>query len=110
MRFRTTLEQAGKTATGFEVPSTVVEGLGAGKRPAVRVTINGFTYRSTVAVMGSDCSEEQATLIFGRVDFDGRIWIMSDGDEGGGQRQPNLIVPGEHGLRVRRTSGLRAAA
>lgn len=52
MRFRTTLEQAGKTATGFEVPSTVVEGLGAGKRPAVRITINGFTYRNTVASMG----------------------------------------------------------
>ena len=51
MRFRTTVEQAGKTATGIEVPSTVVEGLGAGKRPAVRVTINGFTYRSTVASM-----------------------------------------------------------
>jgi hypothetical protein len=52
VRFRTTLEQAGKTATGFEVPSTVVEGLGAGKRPAVRVTINGFTYRNTIASMG----------------------------------------------------------
>jgi hypothetical protein len=51
VRFRTTIEQAGKTATGIEVPSTVVEGLGAGKRPAVRVTINGFTYRSTVASM-----------------------------------------------------------
>ncbi|MGI8617446.1 MAG: YdeI/OmpD-associated family protein [Actinomycetota bacterium] len=52
MRFRTTLEQAGKTATGFEVPSIVVEGLGAGKRPPVRVTIKGHTYRSTVASMG----------------------------------------------------------
>ena len=52
MRFRTTVEQTGKTATGIEVPSTVVAGLGAGKRPAVRVTINGFTYRSTVASMG----------------------------------------------------------
>ena len=51
MRFRTTVEQSGKTATGIEVPSTVVEGLGAGKRPPVRVTINGFTYRSTVASM-----------------------------------------------------------
>ena len=51
MRFRTTLEQAGKTATGFEVPSTVVAGLGAGKRPAVRVTINGFTYRNTIVSM-----------------------------------------------------------
>ena len=52
MRFRATVERSGKTATGVEVPSTVVERLGAGKRPAVRVTINGFTYRSTIASMG----------------------------------------------------------
>jgi hypothetical protein len=52
MRFRATLELHGKTATGFEVPPKVVEGLGAGKRPPVRVTINGYTYRNTVAVMG----------------------------------------------------------
>ena len=52
MRFRTTILQSGKTATGIEVPPEVVEALGAGKRPAVSVTINGFTYRSTIAVMG----------------------------------------------------------
>jgi hypothetical protein len=52
MRFRTTILQGGKTATGIQVPDEVVEALGSGKRPAVRVTINGFTYRSTVAVMG----------------------------------------------------------
>jgi hypothetical protein len=53
MEFRTTLLQSGKTATGIEVPADVVEALGAGKRPPVRVTINGrHTYRSTVAVMG----------------------------------------------------------
>ncbi|MEV5896161.1 YdeI/OmpD-associated family protein [Nonomuraea fuscirosea] len=52
MRFRTTIELAGKTATGFEVPAAVVEEFGAGKRPAVTVTINGHTYRSTVAPMG----------------------------------------------------------
>jgi hypothetical protein len=52
VRFRATLEQSGKTATGVEVPSTVVEGLGAGKRPAVRVTINGHSYRSSIASMG----------------------------------------------------------
>ncbi|MEP6696051.1 MAG: YdeI/OmpD-associated family protein [Pseudonocardiales bacterium] len=51
-RFRTTLKLAGKTATGIEVPLEVVAGLGAGKRPPVRVTIAGHTYRSTVAVMG----------------------------------------------------------
>src|SRR5512147_1150206 len=52
MRIRAVLELHGKTATGFEVPAEVVEALGAGKRPPVRVTINGFTYRSSVAVMG----------------------------------------------------------
>jgi len=52
MRFRAEILLAGRTATGIEVPADVVEALGAGKRPPVRVTINGFTYRSTVAVMG----------------------------------------------------------
>jgi len=52
MKFRTTIKQGGKTATGIRVPDEIVEGLGSGKRPAVRVTINGFTYRSTVAVLG----------------------------------------------------------
>jgi hypothetical protein len=51
--FRATLELGGKTATGIQVPDDVVAALGAGRRPAVRVTINGgYTYRSTVAVMG----------------------------------------------------------
>jgi hypothetical protein len=51
MRFRTTILQAGKTATGIEIPDKIVEGLGSGKRPPVKVTINGYTYRNTVAVM-----------------------------------------------------------
>jgi hypothetical protein len=51
MRFRATIELGGKTATGIRVPEEIVAGLGAGKRPAVRVTINGHTYRSTVAPM-----------------------------------------------------------
>lgn len=52
MRFRTTLVLGGKTATGMVIPPEVVESLGSGKRPPVRVTLNGYTYRSTVAVMG----------------------------------------------------------
>ena len=52
MRFRTTIQQSGRTATGIEVPEQVVEALGSGRRPAVKVTINGYTYRSTVAVLG----------------------------------------------------------
>ncbi|HEX9609968.1 MAG TPA: YdeI/OmpD-associated family protein [Candidatus Limnocylindria bacterium] len=52
MRFRTTIEQSGKTATGIRIPAEVMVALGSGKRPSVRVTINGFTYRSSVAVLG----------------------------------------------------------
>ena len=54
MRFRTTIDLAGKTATGFRVPADMVAALGKGKRPPVRVTINGRTYRSTVAVYGDE--------------------------------------------------------
>ena len=49
--FRTTLLAAGKTATGIVVPDEIVERLASGKRPPVKVTIRGYTYRSTVAVM-----------------------------------------------------------
>jgi hypothetical protein len=52
MRFRTNLLATGKNAAGMVVPAKVVEALGSSKRPPVRVTINGHTYRSSVAVMG----------------------------------------------------------
>ena len=51
-RFRATILQTGKSTMGFEIPPEVVESLGAGRRPPVTVTINGYTYRNTVAVMG----------------------------------------------------------
>ncbi len=50
--FRAVVEQAGRTATGIEVPAEVVEALASGKKPAVKVTINGFTYQSTLGSMG----------------------------------------------------------
>jgi len=52
VRFRSTVELGGRTATGLRVPAEVVDALGAGKKPAVRVTIGGHTYRSTVATRG----------------------------------------------------------
>jgi hypothetical protein len=52
VRFRATLQTNGKTATGIEVPPTVVEALGGGKRPPVRITLQEHTYRTTVAKMG----------------------------------------------------------
>jgi hypothetical protein len=52
MRFRTTILQGGKTATGIEVPEEIVTALGSGKRAKVKVTINGYTYRNSVAPLG----------------------------------------------------------
>ena len=50
--FRATIQQTGKTACGIEVPEAVVTALGGSKRPPVVVTLDHYTYRSTVAPMG----------------------------------------------------------
>jgi hypothetical protein len=52
MRFRTTVERGGKTATGLPVPDAVVSALAAGNRPPVQIRIGDHTYRTTVASMG----------------------------------------------------------
>lgn len=52
MKFQAEVLSSGKTATGIQVPDEVVAALGAGKRPPVRATVNGYTYRNTVASMG----------------------------------------------------------
>ncbi len=49
--FTTTLFQSGNNV-GIEVPPDVVESFGAGKRVPVQVTIAGYSYASTIAVMG----------------------------------------------------------
>jgi hypothetical protein len=52
MKFPATVLLSGKTATGIQVPDDVMAALGPSRRPAVRVTLNGYTYRTTVASMG----------------------------------------------------------
>ena len=55
MKFTTTLLQGErKNVVGIVVPTAIVEALGDGKRAPVKVTINGYTYRNTLAVMGGD--------------------------------------------------------
>jgi len=49
--FDTTVTASGNT-TGIVVPAEVIEHLGAGKRPAVLVDVNGYEYRSTVGIVG----------------------------------------------------------
>jgi hypothetical protein len=51
MKFRATLELGGKTATGITVPSEVLDALGGSKRPAVRVSLGAYSYRTTVGSM-----------------------------------------------------------
>lgn len=50
--FTTTIEQAGKTATGMVVPPEAVAALGSQRQPLVRVALGAHTYRSKVAVRG----------------------------------------------------------
>jgi hypothetical protein len=52
MKFRAIIQLDGKTATGIRVPDEVVASLGSSKRPAVRVTIKDYSYRSSVASVG----------------------------------------------------------
>jgi hypothetical protein len=50
MKFKTKMTASGNN-TGIEVPAKVIEGLGGSKRPALKVTVNGYTYRTTVGFM-----------------------------------------------------------
>ena len=51
VRYRGTMQLSGRN-TGILVPPDVLEALGGGKRPAVRVVVNGYAYTSTVGSMG----------------------------------------------------------
>jgi hypothetical protein len=48
----TVLKDSVKSATGIQVPPEIIAGLGAGNKPKVKISLNGYTYRSTVAVLG----------------------------------------------------------
>ena len=52
MDFTTELEATGGKTTWFVVPDAVVDALGAGRRPKVAVTVNGHTWRTSIAPMG----------------------------------------------------------
>jgi len=54
MRFTTTVRQNSKTATGIRVPDEVMAALNAGKAPKVALTLNGYTYRSSVATVNGE--------------------------------------------------------
>ena len=52
MKLSTTILKTGGNTAGIVVPDALVTALGAGKRPKVRATINGFTWRTSITPMG----------------------------------------------------------
>lgn len=54
IKLRAQLELRGKTATGFVIPESVVAELGTSKKPQVSVSIKGYTYRSSIALMSGE--------------------------------------------------------
>ncbi|PRY24780.1 YdeI/OmpD-associated family protein [Pseudosporangium ferrugineum] len=52
MKFRGELLATGGTTTGFQVGDEFVAGLGGGGRPKVVVTVNGHSWRGSIARMG----------------------------------------------------------
>jgi hypothetical protein len=51
---RILIQGTGEGSAGVHLPDDVVEALGKGRKPPVKATINGYTWRSTVAVMGGE--------------------------------------------------------
>ncbi len=51
MKFRTTIKQSDGSATGIVIPDEVIVALAAGRKPPVRLIVNGYLYRSTVATV-----------------------------------------------------------
>ena len=49
--YRTTILGEATGPTGIEVPAAALAALGTSKKPAVEVSLNGYTYRSTVATV-----------------------------------------------------------
>ena len=54
MKFSGELRATGGNTTGFLIPDATVEELGGGGRPKVVVTVNGYTFRSSIARMGGE--------------------------------------------------------
>ena len=51
--YRTTMRLLGRN-TGIPVPPEVLDALGGGRRPAVQVVVNGYSYRGTVGTMNGE--------------------------------------------------------
>ena len=74
--FRTTLQRFGANNTGIEVPEEVLTALGRGRRVKVVATVNGYTYRTSVApaygkiLMPFSSEHRKASGLFGGEDIE----------------------------------------
>ena len=51
MKFDAELRLNAKTATGIPVPERILEELGGGRRPQVTVSLNGYTFQTSLGTM-----------------------------------------------------------
>jgi DNA primase len=49
-------------------------------------------YPNVVAIMGSDCSDEQATIVCDLLPDDSRVWVFSDGDPPGDRCAASVLT------------------
>ena len=120
-------QEEGMNATGLQVPAEVVITLNSGKRPKVKVTVNGYTYRSTVAAYGdvfmlplSKAHREAAGLQAGdevevtlESDTEPRIIEVPEDlatalDEGGVTAVFNALAPSKRKEHVRQVTTAKA--
>jgi hypothetical protein len=52
MKLHAELQATGGSTTGFQVPDDLMTILGGGGRPKVKVTVNGYEFRTSIARMG----------------------------------------------------------
>jgi hypothetical protein len=52
MKLHAELQATGGSRTGFQVPDDLMTILGGGGRPKVKVTVNGYEFRTSIARMG----------------------------------------------------------
>lgn len=72
MEYTGVLESTGANTAAFVIPDELVQGLNAGRRPKVKVTVNGQVFRTSIAKMGgpywlgiSKARREEAHLTVG---------------------------------------------
>ena len=76
-----------KNVAGIEVPPEVIEALGSGQRPRVRITLNGYSYVSTVAKMagkfmiGLSQEHRKASGLAGGDAVDVRLEVLTEAPE-----------------------------